>query len=52
MYGHMMAILFNGAEPIKQIVNILLTEDPHVNSVKIAQADSEKKNKIKKMTQF
>ena len=41
----MVAILFNGAEPIKQIVNILLTEDSHVNSVKIAQAVSEKKLK-------
>ena len=34
----MAAILFNGAEPIKQIVNILSREDPMWNLVKTVQA--------------
>ena len=39
----MAAILFNGAEPFKQMVNILSTEGSIWNLVKIAQAISEKK---------
>ena len=39
----MVAILFNGAEPLEQIVNTLLTEGPMLNMVKSAQAVSEKK---------
>ena len=39
----MAAILFNGAEPLEQIVNILSTEDPMWNLVKTVQAVSEKK---------
>ena len=39
----MAAILFNDIEPFKQIVNILSTESPMGNLVKIAQAISEKK---------
>ena len=42
-YMGMGAILFNGVEPFKQIVNTLLTEGPMWNLVKIAQAVSEKK---------
>ena len=38
----MAAILFNGVEPFKQIVNTLSTEGPMGNLVKIAQAVSEK----------
>ena len=34
----MAAILFNGAEPFKQILNTLSTEGPMWNLVKIAQA--------------
>ena len=37
------AILFNGAEPFEQIDNILSTESPMWNLVKIAQTVSEKK---------
>ena len=37
----MAAILFNSAEPIEQIGNILLTEVPFWNLVKIAQTVSE-----------
>ena len=37
------AILFHGAEPLKQIANIPLTEGPMWNLVKIGQAISEKK---------
>ena len=36
-------ILFNGAEPFEQIDNILSTESPMWNLVKIAQTVSEKK---------
>ena len=39
----MVAILFNGAEPLEQIVNILSIEGPMWNLVKIAQAVSEQK---------
>ena len=39
----MATILFNGAEPFKQIVNILSKEGPMWNMEKIAQAVSEKK---------
>ena len=39
----MAAILFNGAEPFEQIVNILSTEGPMWNLVKTVQAVSEKK---------
>ena len=39
----MAAILYNAAEPLKQIVNTLLTEGPMWNLVKIDQAISEKK---------
>ena len=39
----MVAILFNGAEPFKQIVNILSIEGPMLNPVKTAQVVSEKK---------
>ena len=38
----MATILFNGAEPIDQIVNILATEDPMWNLVKTVQEVSEK----------
>ena len=38
----MAAILFNGKEPFDQIVNILLTEGPMWNLVKIVQEVSEK----------
>ena len=38
----MVAILFNGAEPSDQIVNILSTEGPMWNLVKTVQAVSEK----------
>ena len=38
----MAAILFNGVEPFKQIVNIPSTEGPMRNLVKIGQAVSEK----------
>ena len=37
-YMGMAAILFNGAEPLEQISNILLTEGSMWNLVKIAQA--------------
>ena len=46
----MAAILFNGLEPFKQIVNILSTKRPMWNLVKIAQAVSEKKPS--EITQF
>ena len=39
----MAAILFSGAEPFEQIVNILTTEGPMWNLVKIVQAILEKK---------
>ena len=39
----MVAILFNGTEPFEQIVNILSTEGPRIDLVKIVQAFSEKK---------
>ena len=39
----MAAILFNGAEPFDQIVNILSTEGPMWNLVYIVHAVSEKK---------
>ena len=39
----MTAILFNGAEPFEQIVNIFLIEGPMWNLVKNVQAVSEKK---------
>ena len=39
----MAAILFNVAKPFEQIVNILPTEGPMWNLVKIAQAVPEKK---------
>ena len=39
----MAAILFNGTEPFEQIVNILSTEGPMWNLVKIVQVVSEKK---------
>ena len=39
----MVAILMNGAEPFKQIVNILSTEGPMWSLVKVAEAVSEKK---------
>ena len=39
----MTAILFNGAEPFEEIVNILSTEGPIWYLVKIVQAISEKK---------
>ena len=42
-YMGMAAILFSGAEPFEQIINILLTEGPRWNLVKIGQAVSEKK---------
>ena len=45
-YIGMAAILFNGAEPFKQIVNILSTEGPMRNLAKIAHAVSEKKEDI------
>ena len=38
----MAAILFNGAEPFEQIVNIPSTESPMWNLVKIGPAVSEK----------
>ena len=38
----MVAILFNDAEPLEQIVNIPPTEDPMRNLVKIGQMVSEK----------
>ena len=38
----MVAILFNDAEPLEQIVNIPSTEDPMRNLVKIGQMVSEK----------
>ena len=38
----MAAIFFNGAELFKQIVNILSTEGPMWNLVRIVQAVSEK----------
>ena len=38
----MAAILLDGTEPFEQIVNILLTECPMWNLVKIAHAVSEK----------
>ena len=38
----MAAILFNGTEPFEHIVNILLTESPMCNLVKIVLAVSEK----------
>ena len=37
------AIFFNGKEPFDQIVNILSTEGPIWNVMKIVQAVSEKK---------
>ena len=40
--GNLMPILFNGAEPFKDIVNTLLTEGPMWNLVKFAEAVSEK----------
>ena len=40
-YMGMVAILFNGAEPFKQIINTLLTESPMRNLMKITQAVSE-----------
>ena len=39
----MAIIFFNGVEPFEQIINILSTESPMWNLVKIAQAISEKK---------
>ena len=45
----MVAILFNGAEPIEQFFNIFLTENPMWNLVKIAQAVSKKKTFKNKM---
>ena len=39
----MAAILFSDAEPFEQIINILSTEGPMWNLVKIVQAVSEKK---------
>ena len=39
----MAAILFNGAEPFEQIVNISSTENPKRNLVKTGKAISEKK---------
>ena len=39
----MAAILFNGEEPLEQIVNILLTEGSMCNLVKIGQGLLEKK---------
>ena len=39
----MAAILFNGMKPFEQIVNILSTEGPMWNVVKIVQVVSEKK---------
>ena len=39
----MAAILLNGVEPFKQIINIFSTECPKWNLVKIALAVSEKK---------
>ena len=39
----MAVILFNGAQPFEQIVNIPSTEGPMWNLVKIGQAVSEKK---------
>ena len=47
----MAAILFNGVELFKQIINILLTKGPMWNLVKIAQAVSGKKA-LKKITQI
>ena len=41
----MAAIWLNGTEPFEQIVNILLTEGPMWDLVKIIQAFSEKKFK-------
>ena len=41
-YMRMAAILFNGTEPFEQILNILSTEGPKRNLVKIAQMVSEK----------
>ena len=37
LYMGMAAVLFNGAEPFKQIDNILLTKGPMWNLVKIAR---------------
>ena len=37
----MAAILFNNAEPVEQIVNILSTEGPMWNLVRIGQVVSE-----------
>ena len=48
---NMATILFNDAEPFEQIGNILLTEGPMWNLVKIAQAVSEKKP-FKKLHNF
>ena len=45
----MAAILFNGVEPFKQIINTLSAEGPMLKRDKIAQAVSEKTLKI---TQF
>ena len=42
-YMGMAAILFSGAEPCEQIVNIPSTEGPMLNLKKISQAVSEKK---------
>ena len=39
----MAAIFYDGVEPFEQIGNILLTEGPMWNLVKIAQAVSERK---------
>ena len=48
-YMGMTAILFRGAEPFEQIVNILSTEGPMRNLVKIVQAVSEKTLKISRI---
>ena len=48
-YMSMAAILFNGVEPFKQIVNTLSTEGPMWNLVKIAPAVSEMSKGIKAM---
>ena len=42
-YMGMAAILLNGTEPFEQILNILSTEGPKRNLVKIVQTVSEKK---------
>ena len=42
-YMVMAAIVFNGAEPFEQIVNIPLSDGPMSNLVKIGQVVSEKK---------